>query len=141
MSGYSSFYIRVLAAEDNESHRKVIKLMLNRLGYESDVVPSAQEAIKAVKREHYDLALIDIAMPEMDGLQATEEIRKLGQNSLTIIGVTAYDVHDIKEKCISSGMNDCIIKPIRIKELEETLKKYVDSRNSNLGIQKATLAA
>ncbi len=112
MSGYSSFYIRVLAAEDNKSHRKVIKLMLNRLGYDSDVVPSAQEAIKAVKREHYDLALIDIAMPEMDGLQATEEIRKLGQNSLTIIGVTAYDVHDIKEKCISSGMNDCIIKPI-----------------------------
>ncbi len=129
MPGYSSFYIRVLAAEDNESHRKVIKLMLNRLGYESDVVPNAQEAIEAVKREHYDLALMDIAMPGIDGLQATEEIRKLGKNNLKIIGVTAYDAHDIKEKCISAGMNDCIIKPIRINELEETLKKYADSRN------------
>ena len=65
--------MRILVAEDNESHRKVTKLMLTRLGYESEVASNSYEAIRAVKRSHYNLVLMDIDMPEMDGLQAARE--------------------------------------------------------------------
>ena len=114
---------RILLAEDNESHRKVSKLMLTRLGYEFDIVPNALEAIQAIRTNHYDLVLMDIVMPGIDGLQAAREIRELGNNGLKIIGITAYVVPGIRESCLEAGMDDCITKPVRIIELAEVLKK------------------
>ncbi len=116
--------MRVLVNEDNEFHRKITKLMLARLGYESDIVPSGHEAIQAISKSNYNLVLMDIKMPEMDGLEATREIRKLDQNSLRIIGFTAYVAPGIREMCIEAGMDDCISKPVRINELADVLKKY-----------------
>jgi len=115
--------MRILVVEDNESHRKVSKLMLTRLGYESDIVPNAFEAIQAVKRNHYDLVLMDIVMPGMDGLQAAREMRKLGKNGLKILAITAYVVPDIRKMCLEAGMNDCITKPVSLMELAEVLQK------------------
>lgn len=87
----------ILVVEDNESHRRIFELMLNRLGYKFDIVPNALEAIQAANHNHYDLVLMDIVMPGMDGLQASREIRKINQNGLKIIGITAYVVPGIKE--------------------------------------------
>ncbi len=93
-------------------------LMLSRLGYEYDAVSSGREAMQAVRNRHYDIVLMDIVMPEMDGLQVAQEMRKLGQNGLKIVGITAYVVPGIKEMCLNAGMDDCITKPMRINILK-----------------------
>lgn len=122
MAGNSIGMMRILVADDNESNRKVTMLMLARLGYKQDSVSSGREAIRALSCTHYDLVLMDIVMPEMDGLETAREIRKLGQNGLKIIGITAYVVPGIREMCLNAGMDDCITKPMRIKDLETALK-------------------
>ena len=116
--------MRILLADDNESNRKVTMLMLARLGYEYDAVSNGREAIQAVSHSHYDIVLMDIVMPEMDGLETARKIRKLGQKGLKIIGITAYVVPGIREMCLEAGMDDCITKPVRVLELGEVLKKY-----------------
>lgn len=116
-------YERILVVEDNASNRRVVKMMLERLGYKADIASSGLEAIKALKENHYDIVLMDIVMPEMDGLEATREIRKLGQEGLKIIAITAYVVPGIMEMCLKVGMDDCITKPIRIKDLELALER------------------
>ncbi len=113
---------RVLLVEDNASSEKVEKTMLERLGYKADAVSSAHEAIKAIEHNHYDLVFMDIVMLEMDGLEAARKIRKINQNGLKIIAITAYAVPGIREMCLEAGMNDCIIKPVRLKDLESALK-------------------
>ncbi len=122
-------HMRILLADDNESNRKVTMLMLARLGYKYDAVSSGFEAIQAVSNSHYDLVLMDVVMPEIDGLEATREIRKIGQNGLKIIAITAYVVPGIREMCLEAGMDDCITKPIRIGDLAEVLKKYQTIRD------------
>jgi two-component system sensor histidine kinase/response regulator len=112
----------ILVAEDDASHQKIISLMLSRLGYKSDVVSNGHEAIHAVERSQYNLVLMDIVMPKMDGLEATREIRKLNQNGLKIIAITAYVFPGIRDICLEAGMDDCITKPVRIKDLECALK-------------------
>lgn len=116
--------MRILLADDNESNRKVTMLMLARLGHKYEAVSGGLEAIQAVSHSHYDLVLMDIVMPEMDGLEATREIRKLGLNGLKIIAITACVVPGIREMCLEAGMDDCITTPVRIGELAEVLKKY-----------------
>ena len=123
--------MRVLVVEDEESHRKLTMLMLAHLGYKSDAVSNGRQAIQAVEHNQYALVLMDIVMPKIDGLEATREIRKLGQNWLKIIGITAYVVLDIREMCLDAGMDDCITKPVRIGDLAEVLKKYaLDTQSS-----------
>lgn len=121
MARDSASNMLILLAEDDESHRKVTMLMLARLGYESDAVSNGREAILAVENNQYDLVLMDIVMPEMDGLKATREIRKLGQKGLKIVAITAYVFPGIREMCLEAGMDDCITKPVRIKDLELAL--------------------
>jgi CheY-like chemotaxis protein len=116
--------VRILLAEDDESNRKVTMLMLIRLGYEFDAVSNGCEAIRAIKHNQYDLVLMDIVMPEVDGLEATRKIRELGQKGLKIIAITAYVFPGIEEMCLKAGMDDCIAKPVKIKELAGVLKKY-----------------
>jgi len=114
--------MRILLADDNESNRKVTMLMLARLGYEYDAVSNGHEAIQAVSHSHYDIVLMDIVMPGMDGLEVAREMRKLGLNRLKIIGITAYVVPGIREMCLEAGMDDCITKPMRIKDLKLALE-------------------
>ncbi len=117
--------MQILLAEDNVSSQKVAKQMLKRLGYRADVVANGIEALQALGRQHYDLVLMDIRMPEMDGLQATRIIRqKWPANGPKIIAITAYALQGDKEKCIEAGMDDYISKPIKVNELAEVLKKY-----------------
>ena len=117
--------LRILLAEDNVSSQKVAKQILKRLGYKADVVANGIEALQALQRQPYDLVLMDLKMPEMDGLQATRIIRqKWPDNGPKIIAVTAYALHGDKEKCIEAGMDDYISKPIKLNELAEMLRKY-----------------
>ncbi len=115
---------RILLAEDDATNQRVAMLMLKRLGYSANVVSNGREAIQAIKRHKYDLVLMNIVMPEMDGLEATREIRKLGYNKIKIIAITAYVFPGAKEMCLEAGMNDYIPKPVRINDLANALEKY-----------------
>lgn len=97
--------------------------MRKRLGYKVNAVSNEREAIKAIKCRKYDLVLMNIAMLEVDGLEAAREIRRLGYGGIKIIAVTAYVFPGAKEMCIAAGMNDYIPKPVRINDLAIVLKK------------------
>lgn len=117
--------LRILLAEDNVTSQKVAVQMLKRMGYKADVAANGIEALQALERQPYDLVLMDLKMPEMDGLQATRIIRqRWPENGLKIIAVTAYALQGDKEKCIEAGMDDYISKPMRVSELAEMLRRY-----------------
>ncbi len=98
-------------------------LMLKRLGYNADAVSNGREAIQAIERRKYDLVLMNIVMPEIDGLEATREIRKLGQKGLKIIAITAYVFPGAREMCMEAGMDDYLPKPMSISDLASAIKK------------------
>ena len=117
--------LRILLAEDNVTSQKVALQMLKRMGYKADVVANGIEALQALERQPYDLVLMDLRMPEMDGLQATRIIRqRWPDNGPKIVAVTAYALQGDQEKCIEAGMDDYISKPIKMNELAEVLRKY-----------------
>ena len=116
--------MRILVAEDNPSNQRVLVEMLKRLGYRADAVADGREVIQALERQDYDLVLMDIKMPEMDGISAAKVIRKLRpENGPKIVAITAFALEGDREKCIDAGMNDYIAKPVQIRELAEVLKK------------------
>jgi PAS domain S-box-containing protein len=117
--------LRILVAEDNPSNQRVVVEMLKRLGYRADAVADGKEVVQALKRQPYDLVLMDVRMPEMDGLTATRVIRKLQpEKGPKIVAITAYALEGDREKCFEAGMDDYISKPVQIRELEAILIKY-----------------
>jgi signal transduction histidine kinase/DNA-binding response OmpR family regulator len=119
---------RVLLAEDNMSNQKVILMMLKRLGYKADAVANGKEVLSALEHRQYDVVLMDVRMPEMDGLEATRMIRQRWGNKPKIIAVTAYALRGDMKKCLDAGMDNYISKPIRIEELAQAMSKiYVAS--------------
>ena len=114
---------RVLVVEDNPINVKVTLGMLRKIGQEADVAVNGQEAIEAVVRTSYDLVLMDVQMPVMDGLAATEGIRAMG-NAITqprIVAMTANAMLGDRERCLSAGMNGYLSKPLRQADLERIL--------------------
>jgi PAS domain S-box-containing protein len=105
---------KILLAEDNFINQKVCLRILNEAGFNADAVVNGLEAIEAVKKQSYNLILMDVQMPECDGFTATKEIRKLGKlyENLPIFAITAHALMGDKEKCLEAGMNDYISKPI-----------------------------
>lgn len=123
-SKYSVGPSRILLAEDNELNRKVTLLMLKRLGYKADAASNGIEVLKALVRRPYGLVLMNIGMPEMDGIETTREIRRRWQDSLKIIAITAYVLPGMRAICLEAGMDDYIDKPVKIEELAKVLGKY-----------------
>jgi PAS domain S-box-containing protein len=117
--------LRLLAAEDNPVNQKVLLYILERLGYQAEIVENGVEVLQALEENEYDVVLMDIQMPEMDGLEATEKIRSLqpGYPNLRIIAMTAYAFQEDAEKCIEAGMDDYISKPIQIEALMSALSQ------------------
>ena len=120
----SSSHLRILLAEDDATTRKIILLMLERLGYKADIALNGQEVLRAHETKPYDLVLMDIVMPKMDGLEAARKIREREADWPKIIAFTAYLLPDIMEKCIEAGMDGYIAKPVRLKELQAMLKHF-----------------
>jgi CheY-like chemotaxis protein len=121
---------RILIAEDNIANQKVLKRILQKLGYHADVVADGNEAVKTLKTTPYDLVLMDIQMPELNGLEATAVIRQMEKKSGThmpIIAVTAHALHGEKERCLAAGMDGYLSKPIQIKSLSEAIQEQLTS--------------
>ncbi len=124
--------MRILLAEDNVSSQRVTLQMLKRLGYRADVVANGIEALQALERQSYDIVLMDVRMPEMDGLEATRIIReRWPDNGPKVIAITAYALEGDREKCLAAGMNDYISKPVKMIELTEVLCKYQQLQNNS----------
>ncbi|MHB8118931.1 MAG: PAS domain-containing hybrid sensor histidine kinase/response regulator [Methanothrix sp.] len=114
--------LRILLAEDNAVNQMVAIQMLKRLGYSADVAGNGLEVLQAIERQPYDVVLMDVQMPEMDGLVAAQEIRKLWPKGPRIIAITAYALKGDRERCLAAGMDDYISKPIVIEELRRVLE-------------------
>ncbi|HSD58061.1 MAG TPA: PAS domain S-box protein [Methanotrichaceae archaeon] len=113
--------LRILLAEDNAVNQKVALQMLKRLGYNADVAANGLEVLQALERQQYDVVLMDIQMPEMDGIDAAQKIRERWPKGPKIIAITAYALEGDRERCIKAGMDDYISKPIQIEELRSVL--------------------
>ena len=119
----SKFPLKILAAEDNIINQKVIKQMLNKLGYEPVLVKNGKEAVEAIKAHDFDVVLMDIQMPEMDGLEATAIIRKLTLAQPVIVAMTASAMAEDKSAAINAGMDYFLSKPVSFNQLMVELKK------------------
>lgn len=118
--------LRILLAEDNSSSQKVTLQMLSRLGYRADSAANGMEVLQALERQRYDIILMDVRMPDMDGFEATRAIRDQvpAGDQPKIIAITAYALAGDREKCIEAGMDDYIPKPVKIADLSRVLEKY-----------------
>jgi signal transduction histidine kinase/ActR/RegA family two-component response regulator len=114
---------RILLAEDNIINQKVALAMLKKLGYEADLAANGAQAVEATEKERYDVILMDVQMPEMDGLEATRTIlaRKEAANRPVIIGFTAHILASDKEQCYAAGMVDIVPKPTELNVLKDAL--------------------
>jgi signal transduction histidine kinase/DNA-binding response OmpR family regulator len=116
--------LRILLAEDNVVNQKLALRLLEQMGYRADMASNGIEAIESLERQIYDVILMDVQMPEMDGLEATRNIRNLAHTTQPhIIAMTANAMEGDRELCLSAGMDDYISKPIRVDELIEALMK------------------
>jgi CheY-like chemotaxis protein len=125
----SSSYFSILLAEDNLVNQKVALRILSHLGYQADVVSNGLEVIKAIAIKSYDLILMDIQMPAMDGLEATRYIRHQEAETqqlspIAIVALTANFTNDDQHICRDAGMDDYISKPIQINKLKNILQRY-----------------
>ncbi|HEY2311103.1 MAG TPA: GAF domain-containing protein, partial [Gaiellaceae bacterium] len=117
--------LRILLAEDNAMNQKVALRLLERLGYRADVAGNGREALEALERQPYDVVLMDVQMPELDGLDATRQICERWPDGRRphIIAMTANALPEDREACFAAGMSDYVAKPIRAEELVAALKR------------------
>jgi CheY-like chemotaxis protein len=115
--------LRILLAEDNVVNQKLALRLLQQMGYRADLAGNGIEAIESVERQTYDLVLMDVQMPEMDGLEATRRItaRWPAGARPRIVAMTANAMQGDREECLAAGMDDYVVKPIRVDALVEAL--------------------
>jgi len=121
--------LRILLAEDNAFNQMIALRLLAKLGYQADCAMNGVEVLDAFKTKSYDLILMDVQMPEMDGLEATRQIRVIekdtgSSNKIKIVAMTANAMQEDREKCLLIGMDDFISKPVRMEDLSLVLKKF-----------------
>ncbi len=125
--------VRILIAEDNEINQRVLLRMLNRLGFAADVVSNGIEAVDACRHQAFDMVLMDVRMPEMDGFEAAARIRaELPDERLPyLVAVTANAMEGDRDACIAAGLHDYLSKPVAIEELSRVLKASTDRVNAS----------
>lgn len=126
--------LKILLAEDNPVNQKLANRIFEKMGYSIDIAANGIEVLEAIQKESYDLIFMDVQMPEMDGLEATRQIRSMEQSrqtelsnlakSIQIIAMTANAMHDDREKCLASGMNDFIAKPFKVEQIQTAIEKW-----------------
>jgi CheY-like chemotaxis protein len=120
----------VLVAEDNAVNQKIVCRILQKHGYQVTMASDGRKALAALDREHFDLVLMDVQMPEMDGFETTAAIRAREQDTgahLPIIAMTAHAMKGDQERCIAAGMDSYISKPLEVVKLIELLEKFSNS--------------
>ncbi len=117
---------RILIAEDNAVNQQVAQLMLKRAGYAVEAVWDGSQAVAACGAGEYDVVLMDCQMPEMDGLEATRQIRRLDRPQPVIIAVTAHALEGYREKCLESGMDDYLSKPYQREQLLNIVREHLE---------------
>ncbi|MBV9762399.1 MAG: response regulator [Acidobacteriaceae bacterium] len=123
--------LRILMAEDNLINQKVGKLILQRAGFNIDLVGDGSEALEAHRANPYDLILMDCQMPAMDGFEASRQIRLLAQPQPAIIAVTANALVGERERCLNAGMDDYLSKPFQAEQLVAVVKKWIAKRQNS----------
>jgi len=126
------FALNILVAEDNFINQKLIERILNKLGYQPDMANNGVEALERFNSKPYDVILMDIQMPEMDGFEATKQIRELAGKQPYIIAMTANALSEDKEICLSSGMDYYISKPMNIESLVANLREIHALKNGGV---------
>ena len=116
---------RILMAEDNAINQRVGKLILQRAGFQIDLVADGNEAVQAHRANPYDVILMDCQMPSMDGFEASRQIRLLEQRQPIIIAVTANALVGERERCLRAGMDDYLSKPFQAEQLVAVVQKWV----------------
>jgi len=119
-----SYPWKILLAEDDPINQLVATAVLQRLGYQAELVTNGQEAAETWKKNGYDLILMDVQMPGTDGMEATKIIRRSGGSQPVIIALTANALHGDREECLQAGMDDYICKPFELHELLALLQKW-----------------
>jgi CheY-like chemotaxis protein len=120
-----TFPLRILVAEDNELNLQLMGLMFQQLGFAFEAAKNGQEAVDKVREQEFDLVFMDVQMPVKNGMEATEEIRKIpGKEALVIIGLSANAFEDDQNKALEVGMNDYLTKPLRLAVLADKLEYY-----------------
>jgi signal transduction histidine kinase/CheY-like chemotaxis protein len=119
--------LKLLLAEDNPFNQALANAILGKLGYQFDLAENGEQVIDMMQHSTYDVILMDIQMPEMDGLEATRIIRSQSAYQPVIIAMTANAMQEDKEECLQAGMNDYLCKPIKPEDLVSLLKKWADA--------------
>jgi signal transduction histidine kinase/CheY-like chemotaxis protein len=117
--------LRILLAEDNLINQKLAVKLLERIGYRPDIVGNGLEVLDALRRQPYDLVLMDVQMPEMDGVEATRRIRSEwpGDSGPRIVAITANAFKSDREQCLAAGMDGYVTKPIQLRELQAVIEQ------------------
>jgi CheY-like chemotaxis protein len=117
--------LRILLAEDNVVNQKLALRILTQMGYRADLASNGVEAVESLVRQTYDVVLMDVQMPEMDGLEASRRIHAQWPNDQRprIVAMTANAMQGDREMCLAAGMDDYITKPIRVDQLVEALMR------------------
>jgi PAS domain S-box-containing protein len=135
-AGGPATYLRVLVAEDNHVNQLLSTRLLEKRGHRVMMTGNGREALEALAKSSYDLVLMDVQMPEMDGLQATAALRDIERkrgngHHQPVIALTAHVMKGDKERCLAAGMDGYLAKPIRPQELDEILEKYMALRRES----------
>lgn len=131
------FPLDILIAEDNAINQMLVVMVLKKLGYTPDTAENGLKALEALKNKPYDLILMDVQMPEMDGLEASRIIRAQMQHQPVIVATTANAMQEDREICIAAGMDDYISKPIEIDILIQILEKWYVEKSNKAGLKPA----
>lgn len=118
-------HLKILLAEDNLVNQKITVLMLQKIACHVDIANNGLEVLELLEKTAYDIILMDIQMPSMDGISATKIIRQSSPYQPYIIALTANALDDNQTKCLEAGMNDFLRKPVSAAKLIETIKKFV----------------
>ncbi len=125
-------YLNVLIAEDNSVNQMVAIRMLRKLGIRAGTAANGIEAIKALERQPYDMVLMDVEMPEMNGIEATKVIRERWPDGPKIIVITDCDSKIYRELCFDAGANEFLNKPVKIEELTAAIERNISETPNDL---------